>query len=147
MGFFDKLKEQAASLGAQIDQALDTTKTKAQIASLRRNRADLVGQLGEALLEQFRKGEFDPTSLRQMAEQIFGLERQILELERQAEAQRASQAQVMGQVPSQPQQAQMASAGGVAVPPEGRAMGNRCPSCGGELPEGSAFCPSCGSKV
>jgi hypothetical protein len=28
MGYFDKLREQAASLGAQIDQALDTTKIK-----------------------------------------------------------------------------------------------------------------------
>ncbi|MEJ5185637.1 MAG: zinc ribbon domain-containing protein [Candidatus Geothermincolales bacterium] len=147
MGFFDKLKEQAASLGAQLDQALDTTKTKAQVASLRKNRADLVGQLGEALLEQFRRDEFDPTSLRQMAEQVFELERQILELERQVEAQRASQPQVVGQVPSQPQQPQVAPAGGFAAPPEARTVGDRCPSCGGELPEGSAFCPSCGSKV
>lgn len=143
MGFFDKLKEQAASLSAQLDQALDTTKTKAQIASLRRTRADMVVQLGEALLEQFRRGEFDPGTLRHHADRIFELERQILELEKQVETQKAAQAQVptgVGQIPTPPGGGEEASYGHQPAI-------NYCSTCGSQLPEGSSFCPHCGSKV
>ena len=145
MGFFDKLKEQAASLGAQIDQALDTTKIKAQVASLRRNRAELVGQLGEALLEQFRRGEFNPGALREQADRIFELERQILELEKQTESTRAVQGP--GQVFPQPQGAPEPPVCGGTVSSAGQPSSVPCPSCGGRVPEGSAFCPYCGNRV
>jgi DNA-directed RNA polymerase subunit RPC12/RpoP len=145
MGFFDKLKEQAASLGAQIDQALDTTKIKAQMASLRRNRAELVGQLGEALLEQFRRGEFNPGALREQADRVFELERQILELETQTESLQAAQGP--GQFSPRPQGASEPPADKGTVSSASQPSGVPCPSCGGQMPAGSVFCPYCGSRV
>ncbi len=148
MGFFDKLKEQASSLGAQLDQVLDTTKQRAQIASLRKQRAEMVIQLGEALLNQFRQGQVDPDSLRPQVDQVFSLEWQIIDLEKQLEAQR--QAVPQAPSPSAPAAPQAAPAPPSAAPspPTATASGPvACASCGGEVPAGSAFCPNCGARL
>ncbi|WP_287154794.1 zinc ribbon domain-containing protein [Candidatus Solincola tengchongensis] len=155
MGFFDKLKEQASSLGAQLDQALDSTKQKAQISSLRKQRTELVTQLGEALLSQFRENRPNPDALRPQVDQIFNLEWQIIELEKQVEAQRqaAQQAQVAGTPaaaaqpappPPPPPPTAAAPAPPQAAPQPGTAA---CPSCGAEVPAGSVFCPNCGTRI
>jgi len=155
MGFFDKLKEQASSLGAQLDQALDSTKQKAQIASLRKQRSEMVAQLGEALLNQFRQDQLDPEALRPQVDQIFSLEWQIIDQEKQLEAQRqaAQQAPAPGAPPAAtPQAPTSAQAAPPPPPPAGapeppQAGVVTCPSCGGEVPAGSAFCPNCGTRV
>lgn len=153
MGFFDKLKEQASSLGAQLDQALDTTKQKAQIASLRKQRTELVTQLGEALLNQFRQEEVNPEALRPQVDQVFSLEWQIIDLEKQLEAQRqaASQAKAPVAASQIPPQAATPPAPPAAAPappqPAAQAGPVACPSCGVEVPVGSAFCPNCGSRL
>lgn len=152
MGFFNKLKEQASSLGAQLDQALDSTKQKAQISSLRKQRGEMVAQLGEALLNQFRENQTNPDALRPQVDQIFNLEWQIIELEKQVEAQRqaAQQAQAAGapmataQPAPPPPSPAAAPAPSQATPQTDAAA---CPSCGAEVPAGSAFCPSCGARI
>jgi len=154
MGFFDKLKEQASSLGAQLDQALDTTKQKTQIASLRKKRGELVGQLGEVLVNQFRQNQLNPEELRPQVDQIFSLEWEIIELEKQVEAQKQAAAQPAAQ-PAQPA-AQAAAPPPPPPPPPPPAeapappqagTASACPSCGTEVPAGSAFCPSCGTRI
>ncbi|MDI6873726.1 zinc ribbon domain-containing protein [Candidatus Solincola sp.] len=153
MGFFDKLKEQASILGAQLDQALDTTKQKAQIGSLRKQRTELVTQLGEALLNQFRQNQVDPGTLRPQVDQIFNLEWQIIDLEKQLEAQRqvAQQAPVPGAPPAATAQAAPPPPPPAAAPTPPQAADQAsavvCPSCGGEVPAGSAFCPNCGARI
>lgn len=153
MGFFDKLKEQASSLGSQLDQALDSTKQKGQVNALRKQRAELVAALGEALVEQFRQQQVDAESLRPQVDQIFNLEWQIIELEKQIEAQKAA-AQAAAPAPPPPGgQPTAAPPPPPAPPPAPEAAAQptaatvACPSCGGEVPEGSAFCPNCGTKV
>jgi hypothetical protein len=163
MGFFDKLKEQASTLGSQLDQALDGTKQKGQIGSLRKQRGEMVSQLGEGLLEQFRQQQVDAEQLRPQVEQIFDIERQMIELEQQIEAQKqaaaqappppgAPQAQAAPPAPPAPQ-AQAAPPAPPAPPPAPAeetpqaAAGVKCPSCGSDVPADSAFCPNCGTQV
>lgn len=153
MGFIDKLKEQASSLGSQIDQALDGTKQKGQLGSLRKQRGELVSQLGEGLLEQFRQQQLNPEQLRPQADQIFNLEWQIIEAEKAIEAQK----QAAAAAPAAPAAAPAAAAAPPAPPTpaappaphqaQAAAGAAVCPSCGSEIPEGSAFCPNCGTKV
>ncbi len=147
MGFIDKLKEQASSLGSQLDQALDSTKQKGQIGSMRKQRGEMIAQLGDALLEQFRQQQVDAERLRPQVEQIFNLERQIIDAEAAAEAQR----QAAAASPAPPQAAAAPPAppapAAAPAPPQAAAGAATCPSCGTEIPEGSAFCPNCGAKV
>ena len=132
MGFMDKLKEQASSLGSQIDQALDSTKQKGQIGSLRKQRGEMVAQLGENLLEQFRQQQVDVEQLHPQVEQIFNLERQIIEAEKAAEAQRqaaapppaAPQAQAAPPTPPAPPAPPAA-----AVPPQAPAAEAAAATC------------------
>lgn len=161
MGFFDKLKEQASSIGAQLDQALDGTKQKSQLNSMRKQREGMVTQLGEALLNQFREGQVNAEALRSQVEQVFDLEREMIELERQIEAQKqaAAQAQAQAAAQAQPQAGAPAPAAAAAPPPPPptaappppppapAAASTACPSCGSEIPEGSAFCPNCGNRI
>lgn len=158
MGFIDKLKEQASSLGSQIDQALDGTKQKGQIGSMRKQRGEMVAQLGESLLEQFRQQQLDAEQLRPQADQIFNLEWQIIEAEKAVEAQKqaaaaaAPQAQAAPPAPPQAQAAPPAPPAPPAAPappqaPEAATGAATCASCGEEIPEGSAFCPGCGAKA
>ncbi len=163
MGFFDKLKEQASTLGSQLDQALDGTKQKGQLGSLRKQRGEMVSQLGEGLLEQFRQQQVDAEQLRPQAEQIFDLETQMIELEQQIEAQKqaaaqgppppgAPQAQAAPPPPPGAPQAQAAPpppappAAPAAETPQA-AAGVKCPSCGSDVPADSAFSPNCGTQV
>ena len=153
MGFIDKLKEQASSLGSQIDQALDGTKQKGQVGSMRKQRGEMVAQLGESLLEQFRQQQLDVEQLRPQVDQIFNLERQIIEAEQAIEAQKraaavppaAPQAQAAPPTPPAPPAPPAAPAPPQA--PETAAGAATCASCGEEIPEGSAFCPGCGAKA
>ncbi len=161
MGFFDKIKEQASSLGSQLDQALDTTKQKGQLNALRKQRAELVAGLGEALLEQFRQQQVDAERLRPQVDAIFNLEWQIIDLEKQIEAQKAAATSQAAAAPAPPAAAPAPPAAAAqapaapppppapAAPPAAQAAAGvmTCPSCGGEVPEGSAFCPNCGAKV
>jgi hypothetical protein len=148
MGFIDKLKEQASSLGSQIDQALDGTKQKGQVGSMRKQRGEMIAQLGDSLLEQFRQQQVDAEQLRPQIEQIFNLERQIIDAEAAIEAQKqaaaaAAQAQAASPTPPAPP----APAAAPAPPtPAAEAGPATCPSCGSEVPVGSAFCPNCGAK-
>ena len=154
MGFMDKLKEQASSLGSQIDQALDSTKQKGQVGSLRKQRGEMVAQLGENLVEQFRQQQVDVEQLRPEVDQIFNLEWQIIEAEKAAEAQKqaaaapppaAPQAQAAPPTPPAPPAPPAAAAAPQA--PAAEAGAATCASCGAEIPEGSAFCPGCGAKA
>ena len=140
MGFFDKLKEQASSLGGQLDQALDGTRQKSQVGSLRKKRGEMITELGESLVEQFRQGQVNVEELRPQVDQIFSVEREMIEAEQQIEAQRQAAAQAkMAQAPAAPPP---------PPPPAPQAAGAAaCPSCGTEIPEGSAFCPNCGAKA
>jgi len=170
MGFFDKLKEQASSLGQQLDSALDGTGQKSQVNALRKQRDEMVNQLGENLLNQFRQGEVNVEELRPQADQIFDNERQLIELEKQQEAQRQAAAQAKAQQ-AQAQQAQApppppGTQAAPPPPPPGaqqsapappaapapsaapqEAGTSPCPSCGSEVPADSAFCPDCGTKT
>lgn len=147
MGFVDKLKQQASSLGAQLDQALDSTKQKGQVGTLRKQRGDMIAQLGEALLEQFRQQQVDAEQLRPQVEQIFGVERQIIDAEAAIEAQQ--QAAAAPPAPPQAPAAPPAPPAAAPAPPQAPAASATvtCPSCGGEVPADSAFCPNCGTKV
>jgi len=165
MGFFDKLKEQASSLGQQLDHALDSTGQKSQMNALRKQRDDMVKQLGESLLNQFRQGEVNVEEMHPQVEQIFDIERQTIELEKQIEAQRQAAAQAKAQPGPQPQAPQPppgaqapqpqapppppGSQQGAAPPPAApqEAGAAVCPSCGSEVPIDSAFCPNCGTKT
>jgi hypothetical protein len=149
MGFVDKLKQQASSLGAQLDQALDGTKQKGQVGTLRKQRGDMIAQLGEALLEQFRQQQVDAEQLRPQVEQIFEVERQIIDAEAAMEAQRQAAAAppAAPQPPAAPPAPPTPPA--APAPPQATAEAGAvtCPSCGSEVPSGSAFCPNCGTRV
>jgi TolA-binding protein len=148
MGFIDKIKEQASSLGSQIDQALDGTKQKGQIGSMRKQRGEMVAQLGESLLEQFRQQQLDVEQLRPQADEIFNLEWQIIEAEKAVEAQK--QAAAAPQAAPQAQAAPPAPPAAAPAPPQAPAAAEgaaTCVSCGAEIPDGSAFCPGCGAKA
>jgi DNA repair exonuclease SbcCD ATPase subunit len=151
MGFFDKLKEQASSLGGQLDQALDGTRQKSQVGSLRKKRGEMITELGESLVEQFRQGQVNVEELRPQVDQIFSVEREMIEAEQQIEAQRQAAAQAkMAQAPAPqaPPAPQAQAAPPPPPPPAPQAAGAAaCPSCGTEIPEGSAFCPNCGAKA
>jgi phage tail tape-measure protein len=166
MGFFDKLKEQASGLSQQLDSALDSTGQKSQVNALRKQRGEMVNQLGESLLNQFRQGEVNVEELRPQADQIFDNERQLIELEKQIEAQKQAAAQAKAQQapPPQAQQAQAPPPPGAQAapppPPPGaqqsapappaapqEAGASSCPSCGSDVPADSAFCPDCGTKT
>ena len=149
MGFMDKIKEQASSLGSQLDQALDGTKQKGQIGSMRKQRGEMIAQLGEGLLEQFRQQQVNAEQLRPQVDQIFDLERQIIEAEAAIEAQKQAAA-----APPAAPQAQAAPPAPPApaappAPPQAPAASGvvTCPKCGGEVPGDSAFCPNCGTQV
>ena len=151
MGFFDKLKEQASSLGSQLDQALDGTKQKGQLNTLRKQRTEMITQLGDALLEQFRQQQVNAEQLNPQVEQIFALERQIIETEQQIEAQKQAAAQAAPQAaapPAAPQAQAAPPQPPTPPPPAAPAAGPKtCPSCSGEVPGDSAFCPNCGAQV
>lgn len=152
MGFFDKLKEQASSISSQLDQALDSTKQKSQLNTMRKQREQMVGQLGEALLNQFRQNQVNPEELRPQVEQVFNLEREMMEVEKQIEAQKQASAQAPPQAtapPPAPATAPPPPPAAAPAPPgtAPAAAAVTCPSCGGETPEGSAFCPNCGNRI
>jgi hypothetical protein len=156
MGFLDKLKEQASSLSGQLDQALDGTKQKGQVGSMRKQRGELVAQLGESILEQFRQEQINAELLRPQVNQIFELEREIIQVEQQIEAQKeaAAQAKAAQTPPPAPTQAAATPpppAAPQAPPPPPAAPAETsasvCASCGTEIPSGSAFCPNCGEKA
>lgn len=153
MGFFDKLKEQATTLGGQLDSALDGTRQKGQVGSLRKQRGELVSQLGESLVEQFRQGNVNAGQLQPQVDQIFNLEREIIEAERQIEAQRQAAAQARAPQAPPPQapgpQAPAPPPPAPPAPPAAPQASSQtiCGSCGVEVPEGSAFCPGCGTKA
>jgi zinc-ribbon domain len=152
MGFFDKLKEQASSLGDQLDSALDGTKQKGQVNSMRKQRGEMITRLGESLLEQFRQENVNAEQLRPQVDEIFKIEWEIIEAEKQIEAQKQAAAQAKAQAapmggpaaapPGPPQAAPPAPPAPAAATP-----GVHCTSCGAEIPEDSAFCPGCGNKA
>jgi hypothetical protein len=148
MGFFDKLKEQASSLGQQLDQALDTTKQKSQLNSMRKRRGEMVSRLGENLLNQFREGEVDVGSLKPEVDEIFKLEWEIVELEKQIQSQAQAAPSAVTPPPTSPAPPPAADRAAPA-PPQARAAEATpaCPSCGKAVPPGSAFCPDCGTKI
>ncbi len=154
MGFFDKLKEQASNLGGQLDQAIGGA-GKGQVGSLRKKRGEMVSQLGESLLEQFRQGQVNTEQLQPQAEQIFNVEREIIDTEQQIEAQKQAAAQArtaQAPPPPGPQAPQAAAPPPPPAPPAPQAApaataATACASCGTEIPSGSAFCPSCGAKA
>jgi hypothetical protein len=158
MGFFDKLKEQASGLGAQLDDALKGTKGSAQLNSLNKQRDELVKQLGSMALDQFRSGALDEAALRAQAEQVFGVERQIIQLQQEIEAQK--QAAAAARAAAAPGAAAPAPpAGGMQAPPAPPAPPPpppaaapaqpatvACAGCGKEIPADAAFCPECGAR-
>lgn len=156
MGFFDKLKEQASSLGGQLDQAIGGA-GKGQVGSLRKKRGEMVSELGESLLEQFRQGQVNTEQLQPQVEQIFNVEREIIDTEQQIEAQKQAAAQAkaaQAPPPPGPQAPQAAAPPPPPAPPAppsppaapAATAAATCASCGTEIPGGSAFCPSCGAK-
>lgn len=152
MGFFDKIKEQASSLGGQLDSALEGTRQKGQVGSLRKRRDEMVSQLGESLLEQFRQEQVNAEGLRPQVDQIFSVEREIIEAEQQIEAQKQAAAQAKAAQAPPPAAPQAAASPPPPPPtpptPPAAATGTAvCANCGTEIPEGSAFCPSCGAKA
>ncbi len=84
-------------MGGQLDSAMDSTKQKGQVNTMRKQRAELVAQLGESLLEQFRQQNVNAEQLRPEVDGIFSLERQIIEAEQQMEAQKQAAAQAKAQ--------------------------------------------------
>jgi hypothetical protein len=152
MGFLDKLKEQASNLGGQLDSALDSTKQKGQVNSMRKQRGEMVTGLGESLLEQFRQENVNAEQLRPQVDEVFKLEWEIIETEKQIEAQKQAAAEAKAQ--GAPMGAPAAAPPGPtqAAPPAPPAppaapSGVHCTSCGAEIPEDSAFCPGCGNKA
>jgi DNA repair exonuclease SbcCD ATPase subunit len=143
VGFFDKLKEQASSLGAQIDDAIKGTKTSSSLNALQKQREERVKQMGEMVIAQFRSGALNEQELRPYADQVFELERQIIQVQQEIEAQKQAAAQARMAPPPAP--------GTIPPPPppgaESAMETATCPSCGTAVPEGAAFCPNCGGKV
>lgn|GEM_PF-1080410 len=165
MGFFDKIKEQAQELGAQLDGAIKGTKGTAQLNSLNKQRDDMAKQLGFALLDQFRAGRLDEGALRAEAERIFEVERQIIALQQQIEAEKQAAAAARAasaQAPAPPGAA--VPAGATPPPPPAAATPAppppppgqpaaaavvatvACPNCGRDIPADAAFCPECGTR-
>ncbi len=162
MGFFDKIKEQASELGAQLDGALKGTKSAAQLSSLSKQREEMARQLGNFLLDQFRAGGIDEAALRAEAERVFEVERQIIALRQQIEAEKQAAAAARAAA-AQPPAPPAAGARAAAPPPPTEAPAAShpappgpqaaaaegmvaCAGCGKEMPADAAFCPECGTR-
>ena len=159
MGFFDKIKEQASGLGAQLDGAIKGTKGSGQLSTLNKQREDLAKQLGNMVLDQFRAGALDEAALRGTAEQVFEVERQIIQTQQEIEAQKEAAAAARGHRPAAarrrhrrprrlrprlPPRRQPPPRPRPRLPP--RAAGAVCPNCNTPVAEGAAFCPECGNR-
>ncbi len=161
MGFFDKVKEQAQGLGAQLDDAIKGTKGSGQLNALNKQREDLAKQLGNTVCDQFRAGALDEAALRAQAEQVFEVERQIIQAQQEIEAQKQAAAEARAAAappppgagtaaPPAPPAAAAPPAPPSAAPappaPPAAPAGATCPNCGTAVAEGAAFCPECGNR-
>ncbi len=156
MGFFDKLKEQASGVGAQLQDTLKGSKFASQLNQQQNARKQQVSDLGEAILNMYRAGGLDEAALKAQVQQIFDTERQIIatqesiEAERQAaaEAKQAQQQARQAMAPPPPGGGAPAAPPAPPAPPEAGAGARACPDCGATVEDPDAkFCPSCGKPV
>ncbi len=93
MGFFDKLKEQASGVSAQLQDTLKGSKFATQLNSLQNTRKQQVSDLGEAILNMYRQGGLNEAALQAQVQQIFDTERQIIATQEAIEAERQAAAE------------------------------------------------------
>jgi len=93
MGFFDKLKEQASGVGAQLQDTLKGSKFASQLSAQQNARKQQASDLGEAVLNMYRAGNLDQAALEAQVQQVFETERQIVATQEQIEAERQAAAE------------------------------------------------------
>ncbi len=159
MGFFDKLKEQASGLGAQLQDTLQGSKFGGQLTQQQNLRKQQVSDLGEAILNMYRAGSLDEAAVQAQVQQIFDTERQIIATQEaiEAEKQAAAEAKLAQQQARQAAAPPPPGAGAPAAPaappappaaPAAEAGVRTCPNCGTTLEDPNVkFCPSCGKPV
>jgi hypothetical protein len=170
MGFLDKmLKDVEKGVGRaqfEADKALKVNNLKSEIEKLKRERHDLLAQIGEEAVALYSSGSIA----------LPGLDMQIAKLKELREQMEAKEAQLAAVQAAQFQPA--AAAGAPAPAPEPAAQSAPepaaqpvtpapavepvtpaaeaapaaarpvfCQNCGAKLPASGAFCPSCGAKI
>ncbi len=156
MGFFDKLKEQASGVGAQLQDTLKGSKFASQLSTLQNTRKQQVSDLGEAALNMYRAGSLDQAALEAHVQQVFETERQIMATQEQIEAERQAAAEAklaqqqarQAMAPPPPGAGAPAAPPAAPAPPQAPSAVRTCPDCGAAIEDPNAkFCPSCGKPV
>ncbi len=163
MGFFDKLKEQASGLGAQIQDTISGSKFGGQLNQQQNLRKQQVSDLGEAILNMYRQGGLDQAAVEAQVQQIFDTERQIIATQQAIEAEKQAAAEAKLAAQQARATAPPPPGGAAAAPPAPPAAApappappapaaetgvRTCPNCGAAVEDPNAkFCPSCGQPV
>ncbi len=144
MGFFDKLKEQASGVSAQLQDTLKGSKFASQLNTLQNTRKQQASDLGEAVLNMYRAGDLDQAALQAQVQQVFETERQIIATQEQIEAER----QAAAEAKLAQQQTRQAMAPAAPAPPQASSAVRTCPNCGAAIEDPNAkFCPGCGKPI
>lgn len=117
-----------ATVSVKSESVVETSRIRAQLLSLQKQRADKVSQLGGEVYEMWNGGVENRERVEQLCGEIRGIERTIDEQDRRLAQVRAEEQQRLGGQP--------------AAQPD-----VFCPACGAKNQAGARFCVSCGNRL
>lgn len=134
MSIFDKAKQGVDVAKFKADQLLRINKVQNDIGTLRRDIQGVREKAAEAVVQLHRQGPLAYPDVEDLCLKIDQIEAQIAEKEAQVAAIRAEQPPV-------------AVVAAVAVATGMSLSMAVCPQCRTSIPDGAAFCPSCGKQI
>lgn len=122
--FFEKIKESIDKVSIKAKETIEINKIKGQISKIQEQKRKAFEELGSIVYEMLGADNLELEKLKEKAEAIKELDRQIKEKEQELlEVQTKAQQEI-----------------------EGLKSIYKC-ECGAIIPEGSKFCVNCGKKV
>lgn len=159
MPLFDKFKESASRVAAEADRALRLNRVEGAIKQRREQRQEQLLRLGELTSQLYKAGKLTAPDLTPLAQIVVDLDKQISDLEREAQTIRAEaserQVQAYGHLCSRertllpPIAAFCPSCGAPAIDVEPPTIqrARKCEQCGLEVTVPGNFCPACGTRL